>query len=158
MSPEVKLSFKVNLGYQSYLSILHIQLKAKEMITCSLIQDFNFYSHSSSNDSSIILQNHFLKIYRVDVLCGLLCLCCAQLLSCGQLFVPIDCRLAGSFFHGDSPSKNTGMGCHDLLQGMLPTQRLNPGLPRCRWILYLVQSNFKKVKDKWAIDEGKFYC
>ena len=71
---------------------------------------------------------------------------------------PMDCSLPGFSVHGDSPSKNTGMGCHDFLQGILPTQRSNPGLPHYRWILYLVQSNFKKVKDKWAIDEGKFYC
>ena len=28
------------------------------------------------------------------------------------------------------------MGCHALLQGIFPTQELNPGLLRCRWILY----------------------
>ena len=27
-----------------------------------------------------------------------------------------------------SPGKNTGVGCHDLLQGILPTQGLNLGL------------------------------
>ena len=36
----------------------------------------------------------------------------------------------------DSPSKNTAVGCHALLQGTVPTQELNPGLPRCRHILY----------------------
>ena len=35
-----------------------------------------------------------------------------------------------------SPSKNTAVGCHALLQGIFPTQGLNPGLPHCRWILY----------------------
>ena len=28
------------------------------------------------------------------------------------------------------------MGCHDFLQGVFPTQGLNPGLPHCRRILY----------------------
>ena len=28
----------------------------------------------------------------------------------------------------DSPVKNTGVGCHFLLQGIFPTQRLNPGI------------------------------
>ena len=28
------------------------------------------------------------------------------------------------------------MGCHDLLQGIFPTQGSNPVLPHCRWILY----------------------
>ena len=36
----------------------------------------------------------------------------------------------------NSPGKNTGVGCHFLLQGIFPTQGFNPGLPHCRWILY----------------------
>ena len=35
-----------------------------------------------------------------------------------------------------SPGKNTGMGCHALLQGIFPSQWSNPGLPHCRQILY----------------------
>ena len=42
----------------------------------------------------------------------------------------------GSSVHGDSPGKNTGVGCHALLQGIFPTQGSNPGLPHCRQILY----------------------
>ena len=38
----------------------------------------------------------------------------------------------GSSVHGDSPGKNTGVGCHALLQGMFPTQGPNPGLLHCR--------------------------
>ena len=38
--------------------------------------------------------------------------------------------------HGDSPGKNTGVGCHALLQGIFPTQGSNPGLLHYRWILY----------------------
>ena len=36
----------------------------------------------------------------------------------------------------DSPGKNTGVGCHALLQGIFPTQGSNPALLHCRWILY----------------------
>ena len=35
----------------------------------------------------------------------------------------------------DSPGKNTGVGCCSLLQGISPTQGLNPGLQHFRWIL-----------------------
>ena len=35
----------------------------------------------------------------------------------------------------DSPGKNTAVGCHALLQGILPTQGSNPGVPHCRRIL-----------------------
>ena len=48
----------------------------------------------------------------------------------------IDCRLPGSSVHEDSPGKNTGAGCHALLQGIFPTQGSNPDLPQCRRILY----------------------
>ena len=37
---------------------------------------------------------------------------------------------------GDSPGKNTAVGCHPLLQGIFPTQACNPGLLHCRQILY----------------------
>ena len=36
----------------------------------------------------------------------------------------------------DFPGKNTGVGCHSLLQVILPTQESNPGLLHCRLILY----------------------
>ena len=36
----------------------------------------------------------------------------------------------------DSLGKNTGVGCHALLQGIPLTQGSNPSLPHCRCILY----------------------
>ena len=36
----------------------------------------------------------------------------------------------------DSPGQNPGVGNLFLLQGLSPTQELNPGLPHCRRILY----------------------
>ena len=41
----------------------------------------------------------------------------------------------------NSPSKNTGVGCHSLLQGIFQTQRWNPGL-HCRQILYCLDTRF----------------
>ena len=61
--------------------------------------------------------------------CAVLCLV-AQ--SCPTLCNPMDCSLPGSSIHEDSPGKNTGMGCHALLQGIFPTQGWNPGLLHCR--------------------------
>ena len=48
----------------------------------------------------------------------------------------MDCSPPGSSVHGDSPGRNTGVGCCALLQGIFPTQGSNSGLPRCRQILY----------------------
>ena len=61
---------------------------------------------------------------------------CLVIQSCLTLYDPTDCSPPGSSVHGDSPSQNTGVGCHALLQGIFPTQGLNPGLPHYRWILY----------------------
>ena len=56
--------------------------------------------------------------------------------SCLTLCDPIDCSPPGSSVHGIFPGMNTGVGCHFLLQGIFPTQGLNPGLPHCRQTLY----------------------
>ena len=37
----------------------------------------------------------------------------------------MDCSPPASSVHGDSPGKNTGVGCHVLLQGIFLTQGLN---------------------------------
>ena len=42
----------------------------------------------------------------------------------------------GLYSPWNSPGQNTGVGNCSLLQGIFPTQGLNPGLPHCRWILY----------------------
>ena len=64
---------------------------------------------------------------------------CWAVLGCSVLSDscnPMDCSPPGSFAHRDSPAKNTGVGCHALLQGIVPIQGLNPGLLHCRRILY----------------------
>ena len=55
----------------------------------------------------------------------------------------------------NSPGQNTGVGSLSLIQGILLTQGLNPGLPHCRRILYQVThkrsptESYKKVCN-WA--------
>ena len=82
-------------------------------------------THSFKNKSKRVK----LKIHS----CAVPCLV-AQ--SCLTLCNPMDCSPPGSSFHGDSPGKNTGVGCHTLLQGIFPIQGSNPGCPHCRHILY----------------------
>ena len=73
--------------------------------------------------------------------------------SCPTLCDSMDCRLPDS--SGNSPwsfsGKNTGVGCHFLLQGIFPTQGSNPGLHHCRQTLYpllllLLLSRFSRVQ------------
>ena len=56
--------------------------------------------------------------------------------SCLTLCDTMDSSLPGSSVHRDSPGKNTGVGCHALLQGIFLTQESNQGLLHCRWIPY----------------------
>ena len=59
----------------------------------------------------------FLSLKPNDIVCGLVTQLCLTL--CNSM----DCILPGSSVHGDSPGKNTGVGCHTLLQGIFPTQQ-----------------------------------
>ena len=60
------------------------------------------------------------------------------------------------------PGKNTGVGCYFLLQGIFPTQGLNPGLLHCRQMLYHLSHQgspkgkpvIYEKKKKWG-DEGE---
>ena len=67
------------------------------------------------------------------------CVLCSVPQSCPTLCDPMDCSPPGSSVHGDSPGKNTGVGCHAFLQGNFPTQGSNPGLPHCRQNLYCLR-------------------
>ena len=48
----------------------------------------------------------------------------------------MDCNLLGSSVRAHSPGKNTGEGCHALLEGIFPIQESDLSFPRCRQILY----------------------
>ena len=56
--------------------------------------------------------------------------------SCLTLCDHMDCSPPGSSIQGDCPDKNAGVSGHSLLQGIFPTQGLNPRLPHCRQILH----------------------
>ena len=45
-------------------------------------------------------------------------------------------RLHGVYSPWNSPGQNTAVGSLSLLQGIFPSQGLNPGLWHCRLILY----------------------
>ena len=63
----------------------------------------------------------------------------------------------------NSPGKNTGVGGPALLQGIFPTQGLNPGLLHCRRILYYLSyqgSSFYLVIrykcESWTIEKAEY--
>ena len=54
----------------------------------------------------------------------------------------------------DSLGKNTGVGCHFLLQGIFPTQELNPDLLHCRQFLYQLSYKgfvLKRLKQSFSM-------
>ena len=62
------------------------------------------------------------------------------------------CSWSGSSVHGNSPSKNTGVGCHFFFQGIFPTQGSNLHLLRLLHlqagslpVLLLLLSRFSRV-------------
>ena len=71
-------------------------------------------------------------------------------LSCPTLCDPMDCSPPGASVHGDSPGKNTRVGCHSLLQGIFPTQESNPGLLHCRQILYQLSHQGSQTQVSWS--------
>ena len=70
---------------------------------------------------------------------------CLVTRSCLTLCDSIDCSPQGFSVHEDSPGKNTGVGCHALLQGIFPTQELNQGPLLCRQIRY--QLSYQKESE-----------
>ena len=56
--------------------------------------------------------------------------------SCPTLCDPMDYNSPWN-----SPGQNTGVSSLSILQGIFPTQGLNPGLPHCRQILYQLSHN-----------------
>ena len=61
--------------------------------------------------------------------------CCFVAKSCITLR-PHGLYLTRLFCPWDFPGKNTGVGCHFLLQGIFLTQGSKPGLLHCKQILY----------------------
>ena len=61
-------------------------------------------------------------------------------------------QLHGLYSPGNSPGQDTGVGSPSLLQWIFSTQGLNPGLPHCRRILYLLShhgSSHRFVGIQW---------
>ena len=62
--------------------------------------------------------------------CVWVCVCVSAAQLCLTLCNPVDCSPPG-LCPWNSPSRNTGVGCHALLQGIFPTQGSNLHLLQC---------------------------
>ena len=61
---------------------------------------------------------------------------CCDLASDSRSVVSDSLQPHGLYTPWNSPGENAGVGSFSVLQGIFPTQGLNPGLPHCRKILY----------------------
>ena len=108
-------------------------------------------------DLEITLQKEALwprKVLKLSLQICVQSLLCLVTQSCPTLCDPMICNTPGSSVYGDSPGKNTGVGCHALFQGIFPTQGSNPGLPHCRQILY--QLTCQGSTFKHSLGQDKF--
>ena len=72
-----------------------------------------FCHFDSCTINKLLRLSNIFNVYSQDTLCLVTQLCLT-------LWHPMDCSPPGSSVHGDSPGKNTGVGCHALLQGIFP--------------------------------------
>ena len=98
----------------------------------------NFQSSSSLKDGEpILFPSSPMRIPRSSTfMLSFVVVLCLVTQLCLTFCDPMDYSPPGSSVHGDSPGKNTGVGCHALLQGIFPIQRLSPDLPNCKQTLY----------------------
>ena len=126
-----------NLQSSTFFCPRNIFSKFQYMINFFILihsSQMTYYSHQ-------IFQQSYIYIPK-NVLFYLLCVLAKLLQS--RLFVTLwtvdrQAPLSMGFFPWDSSGKNTGVGCHFLLQGIFLAQESSPcilHLLLCRWILY----------------------
>ena len=62
-------------------------------------------------------KKEYLSFLKLNKILALLCCCCSVAKSCLTIYHLINCSMPGSM---GFPGKNSGVGCHFLLQGILP--------------------------------------
>ena len=110
-----------------------------------------FLSHLPSSQQSslgLLFAKHLLNLFLLYTLIQTSAsVCVLSHFSHVQLCDPMDCTLPGSSVHGESPGKNTRVGCCALLQGIFPTQGLYPGLLHSKQILYQLSYQGSPIMD-----------
>ena len=78
---------------------------------------------------------------------------CLVAQSCLTLYDTTDCSPPGYSIYGDSPGRNTGVGCCVFLQVIFPTHGSNPGFPHYRWIFTIRWT--RKPFEPWRLWNNK---
>ena len=103
--------------------------------------------------------HYFGEHMALSLTCEPICVCvqcscmCVHVQSCLTLCDPMDCSPPGSSVFGDSPGKNTGVGCHVLLHKKYP---IGSGTRRMAFINW---ETWGRGSGKGLLDIVKsFYC
>ena len=120
--------FIVSISKDYWFKFAFSRCKKKKQLLLQLIMTCN-----KQFGRLCLLEHLSFSFYLVD-LASNICMCLVAH-SYPTLCDPMDCSMPGSSIHGDSLGQNSGVGCH-AIQGIFPSQGLNPGLQHCRWILY----------------------
>ena len=122
---EEKLSFTQQTTIHTADKIKSMKVKTT-LPTMGIILVFRY---SDYRQTCILYNLYFSPAYSIT---HITCQSSSHVLTLLQLHGPEPASLPCPW---DSPGKNTGVGCHSLLQGIFPTQGSNLGLLHCRKIL-----------------------
>ena len=124
----------------------HIETFSAPATVLNQLYLFHWYRGSTWNSApnmpsvQCISLNMLRSIVRV---CVCVCSCACYVTSVvSDSLQPYGLQPTRFLYPWDSPAKNTGVGCHNFLQGILPTQGSNLRLLQllhCRRILYCLQ-------------------
>ena len=81
----------------------------------------------------ILVTRRWHSLHYCSLLVYIPCVRAKSLHLCPTPWDPMDSSLPGSSVSGDFPGKNTGVGCHALLQGFFRTQGSNLSLSCLHW-------------------------
>ena len=73
--------------------------------------------------------------------------------SCPTVCNPMNCSQTGSSVHGDSPGRNTEVGCHNLLQGIPNTEMESASL-----MSFALKDEFFTTSATWKAPKWSLSC
>ena len=141
-------TFSCNLLFNFLLQKNQTYKRVERRVSHGLITKLQLYPKlfwSKSQTSYHFIHMCFNKV-EVKLLSRARLFATPRIVACTKLLRPWD-------FQG----KSTGVGCHFLLQGIFPTQGLNPGLSHCRQTLYHLSHQESPVFQHVSLNTGKSF-
>ena len=134
--------------------IERVALKHRQWNSCLFSRLFSscIFLHPQAPASRTRYLTSLFSVHSLFLTCLFPFLCCGML-SHSIVSSPLPPqRTARLCCPWDSAGKNTGVGYHALLQGILLTQGLKLGLPHCRWTLFTVWAtpHFSRTSSKFS--------